>query len=95
MSRMNHRRWLSHHSRPTSTPSHTRRPRSEPHEDRRMLALLSVNSDSDNTTQDRVLTLLEATLLVNNADDANAALGCNLAPGEVDKHLYLSLGETR
>ena len=60
-----------------------------------MPALLSVNSDLDNAAQDRVLTLREATLLVNNADGAIAALGRNLAPGEVDDILDLIIGDTR
>jgi len=40
-----------------------------------MLAVLTANTDQDNTTSDTVLSLREAILLVNNAGDSNAALG--------------------
>ena len=48
-----------------------------------MLALLTVNSDQDNTTADTDLTLREAVLLVNDAGDANLALGRALTAGEL------------
>lgn len=45
-------------------------------------ATLTVNSSTDNTTDDVNLTLREAILLVNNAGDATAALGRTLNTGE-------------
>ena len=51
-------------------------------EDRTLLSALTVNTTDDNTESDAVLTLREAILLVNNAGDANAALGRSLSPSE-------------
>jgi len=79
---MNRRQWLARQSRPFNSPRYDRCLRLEPLEDRRMLALMSVNSDLDNTTQDAVLTLREATLLVNSGGNPMAALGRGLTPGE-------------
>jgi CSLREA domain-containing protein len=59
-----------------------RRLRFEPLEDRRMLAVLTVNSTADNNNSDDFLTLREAILLVNHAGDAEVALGGPLTPGE-------------
>ena len=50
-----------------------------------MLAALTVNSAQDNTTSDTDLTLREGTLLVNNAGDANAALGRALTADELSQ----------
>ena len=61
---------------------YTRRPAVELLEERRMLAVLTVNSNQDNTTSDTDLTLREAILLVNHAGDANAALGRTLTADE-------------
>ncbi|QDS98162.1 choice-of-anchor Q domain-containing protein [Adhaeretor mobilis] len=52
-------------------------------EDRRMLAVLDVNSMADNITSDTELTIRESTLLINNAGDSNAALGRALTAGEL------------
>lgn len=51
-------------------------------EDRRMLAVLTVNTNMDNTTTDSMLSLREAVLLVNNGGDAIAALGRALTVAE-------------
>src|SRR5260221_2992322 len=51
-------------------------------EDRLAPATLIVNSLFDNTTSDNVLTLREATLLVNEGGNASSALGRSLTAGE-------------
>ena len=61
----------------------SRRLAAEPLEDRRMLAVLTVNTDLDSTTPDEVLTLREAVLLVNDGGDSIAALGRALTAGEL------------
>ena len=60
----------------------SRRLRVELLEDRRMLAVVTVNSQDDTTTADTELTLREAILLVNEGGDANLALGRALTAGE-------------
>ena len=47
-----------------------------------MLSTLTVNTNADDTTDDAVLTLREAILLVNAGGDANMALGRMLSVGE-------------
>ncbi len=80
MSSSTRRQWQARQSRQRHLPPRNRTLRLEPLEDRRMLAVLSVNSDLDNTVPDAVLTIREATLLVNNAGDDMAALGRSLTP---------------
>lgn len=72
------------HRRPEQIPAPRSRfiPRLDVLEDRAVPATLVVNTANDNTTDDAVLTLREAVLLVNAGGDA-AALGRALSAGEI------------
>ncbi len=93
MSRMTRFDWLrcqSHPRRTMKRARNDRRLRIEPLEERRVLAVLTANTDQDDTISDTVLTLREAILLVNNGGDANAALGRALT---VEEESQIDTGE--
>ncbi len=85
MSRMLRFDWNSRRRsrRDPSRGPNIRRLRAEPLEDRRLLAVLTVDSLADNTTNDGLITLREAILAANNDAVADATEGVQAGSREL------------